>query len=156
VNIQCLHVYNNLATRRNPPNCNFPYYLNAPPETFCAKETHFSVRALFSNNRAKKFFTIEIVVLYPILYFFTTLACWTLTCRFRMCDVQARLFRPASFRTTFIGPERRKNWAWKADLNVIQAQYNFLSFSQLNIINTHSLIWKYISYLRIWVCWQYF
>jgi hypothetical protein len=29
----------------------------------------------------------------------------------RVYDVQARSFRPASFRPTFIGPERRKNWA---------------------------------------------
>ena len=26
-------------------------------------------------------------------------------------DVQAQSFRPASFRPTFFGPERRKNWA---------------------------------------------
>jgi hypothetical protein len=40
-------------------------------------------------------------------------------------EVQARSFRPASFRPTFIGPERRKNWAWKVDLNIIKAQINF-------------------------------
>jgi hypothetical protein len=59
-----------------------------------------------------------------VFYYF-----WIITKSGRMCDVQARLFRPGSFKPTFIGPERRKNWAWKADLNVIQAQYNFSCFS---------------------------